>query len=129
MRTAETYRGDNGYSLRLDGMENGFNDNVRSRAIVMHGSNYVNASRAGKGAMMGRSYGCPAVPAAEAKKIINCIKNGSCLFNYYPDERYTQASKILNADFTWPAAQALLLAATHSLDTISRIVIPNNPVN
>ena len=130
MRTAETYKGDNGYSLRLDGMEDGFNDNVRSRAIVMHGSNYVNASRASKGAVMGRSYGCPAVPAAEAKKIINCIKNGSCLFNYYPDERYTEASKILNADFIWPSVQASLLATSHSSgDTLPGIIIPNNPVN
>ena len=43
MRTAETYNGDNGYSMRLDGMENGFNNNARPRAIVMHGSDYVSA--------------------------------------------------------------------------------------
>ncbi|HEX5154246.1 MAG TPA: murein L,D-transpeptidase catalytic domain family protein [Parafilimonas sp.] len=129
MRTAETYHGDNGYSLKLDGMEAGFNDNARPRAIVMHGSNYVNASRASKGTLMGRSYGCPAVPAAEARKIINCIKNGSCFFNYYPDNRYTRFSKILNADFIWPTAQASLLAATHSSDSLLKNLILADPVN
>jgi len=129
MRTAETYNGDNGYSLKLDGMEAGFNDNARPRAIVMHGSQYVNASRASKGGMMGRSYGCPAVPAVEARKIINCIKDGSCFFNYYPDKRYTQSSRILNADFVWPTVQAFLLAATPSLDTLSKILTPADAVN
>ena len=129
MRTAETYNGDNGYSMRLDGMEAGFNNNARPRAIVMHGSNYVSASRASNGTVMGRSYGCPAVPAAEARQIINCIKNGSCFFNYYPDKRYTQSSKILNADFIWPTVQASLLAATHSSDTLPNILFPAIPVN
>src|ERR1700759_2927776 len=80
--TAETYVGDNGYSLRLDGMERGFNDNVRTRSIVMHGSNYVNGDRASDGIMMGRSFGCPAVPAGEVRDIVDCIKGGSCVFNY-----------------------------------------------
>lgn len=129
LRTGETYVGDNGYSLRLDGMEAGFNTNARPRAIVVHGSDYVNGSRASSGTLMGRSYGCPAVPAAEAKQIINCIKDGSCFFNYYPDKRYSQLSKILNANFIWPAVQASLLAGRFSSDTLSRILIPANPVN
>ncbi len=109
--TAETYIGDNGYSLRLDGMEQGFNDNVRNRAIVMHGSDYVCGQRASKGVMMGRSFGCPAVPEKEVKKIINCIKGGSCIFNFYPDQLYTQNSKILNASFIWPVVQSMQLAS------------------
>lgn len=121
LRTAETYFGDNGYSLRLDGMENGFNDNARERAIVMHGSNYVNDSRASAGSMMGRSFGCPAVPATEAKKIINCIKGGSCFFNYYPDKTYAHSSKILNADFTWPVTATLQLASNIISDSINKI--------
>ena len=36
MRTGETYYGSYGYSLRLDGLEDGYNDAVRSRAIVIH---------------------------------------------------------------------------------------------
>ena len=118
MRTAETYNGDNGYSMRLDGMENGFNSNVRLRAIVMHGSNYVNGKRAAIGTMMGRSYGCPAVPASEVRKIINTIKDGSCFFTYYPDKFYTKASKILNADFVWPITQTLQLAIAKLPDSL-----------
>jgi L,D-transpeptidase catalytic domain len=128
MRTAETYTGDNGYSMRLDGMENGFNNNVRARAIVMHGSNYVNANRASNGTMMGRSYGCPAVPASEVSEIINCIKGGSCFFNYYPDKYYTRVSKILNADFVWPVTQTLQLAAAKTPDSLLKIITAN-PLN
>ncbi len=124
MITAETYNGDNGYSMRLDGMENGFNDNVRTRSIVMHGSDYVNAERALNGTMMGRSFGCPAVPSSEVKNIINCIKEGSCFFNYYPDKYYTQASKIINANFVWPVAQSIQLAAVKIPDTLARLSLP-----
>lgn len=130
MRTGETYRGDNGYSLRLDGMERGFNDNVRTRAIVMHGSNYVNDGRASNGTMMGRSYGCPAVPASEVKSIINTIKGGTCFFSYYPDKFYTKASKILNANFTWPVlTQPLQLAAAKMPDSLAKIITAGNSVN
>ncbi|HEY2726149.1 MAG TPA: murein L,D-transpeptidase catalytic domain family protein [Parafilimonas sp.] len=133
MRTAETYFGDNGYSMRLDGMENGFNNNVRARAIVMHGSNYVNAERASNGTMMGRSFGCPAVPAAEVKDIIDHIKGGSCFFNYYPDKNYTRASKIINADFVWPITQSAQIASAKIKlpDSLSKLVsgAANIPVN
>ncbi|MBS1746009.1 MAG: murein L,D-transpeptidase catalytic domain family protein [Bacteroidetes bacterium] len=125
LRTAETYFGDNGYSMRLDGMEYGFNDNARERSIVMHGSNYVNGSRASAGAMMGRSYGCPAVPAKEAKSIINCIKDGSCFFNYFPDKMYSSTSKIMNADFTWPITASLQLASNTITDSIKTLL--SNP--
>lgn len=103
--TAETYTGGKGYSLRFDGVEKGINDNVRNRAIVMHGSNYVNGDRAANGVMMGRSWGCPAVSYTEHKAIINTIKGGSCFFIYSPDVFYTNNSKILNANFSWPDLQ------------------------
>jgi hypothetical protein len=119
--TAETYIGDNGYSLRLDGLEKGFNDNVRNRAIVMHGSNYVNNERASDGIMMGRSFGCPAVPAAQVRNIVDCIKGGSCIFNYYPDKKYTKSSKILNANFVWPIVQSMQLASVKIPDSLRSI--------
>ena len=103
MITADTYKGKAGYSLRLDGLEKGFNDKARSRAIVMHGSDYVNEYRTDDPIGMGRSYGCPAVPYAVHRQIIDAIKGGSCMFLYGEDRLYTQASTILNARFTWPA--------------------------
>ena len=103
MVTAETYRGKAGYSLRFDGVEPGINDNVRMRDIVMHGSRYVTGKRVDKGQMMGRSFGCPAVPYKEHKTIIDEIKNGSCFFAYYPDDWYQHNSQVLNAHFSWPA--------------------------
>jgi hypothetical protein len=111
MITGETYKGKKGYSMYLDGMETGINNNVRLRNVVMHGSNYVNAKRADEGNAIGRSFGCPAVSYAEHKKIINTIKNGSCFFVYADDKLYTSSSKILSAHFDWPIiAQANLVA-------------------
>ncbi len=104
--TAETYVGHNGYSLRFDGMERGINDNVRSRDVVMHGSNYVCAERAKNGTMMGRSWGCPAVANTESAEIINTIKDGTCFYIYTPDAGYAHKSSILNARFDWPSLNA-----------------------
>jgi hypothetical protein len=103
MVTGNTYRGRAGYSMYFEGLEYGINNNVRKRAIVMHGSEYVNEERADEGAFMGRSFGCPAVPYAEHKKIIDAIKGGSCFFAYADDKWYATTSKILKAKFEWPA--------------------------
>lgn len=94
--TKETYRGKHGLSLKLAGLEDGFNDNAESRAIVVHGANYVNPARVNF-AYMGRSQGCPALPQSVAPKVINLIKGGSALFVYNPNERYLNESKILNS--------------------------------
>jgi hypothetical protein len=88
--TKNTYMGEHGLSLRVEGLEPGFNDKAYRRAIVVHGADYI-----GDGST-GRSYGCPAVPKKESKEIINTIKNGTCLFVYHPDKKYLQGSKILN---------------------------------
>jgi hypothetical protein len=94
--TGETYTGSNGYSLRLDGVEGGINDNARNRAIVMHGADYANASTIGSLGFLGRSQGCPALPLALHKPVINTIKNGTCLFIYTPDKSYLQRSEFLS---------------------------------
>jgi hypothetical protein len=93
--TGQTYSGGNGYSLKLTGMENGINDKALQRAIVMHGADYVSESYISSRGYIGRSYGCPAVPAKEAKSIINTIKNGTCLYIHVPDQRYLSRSAIL----------------------------------
>ncbi len=122
MVTAETYIGEHGYSMKLDGVENGFNDNVRSRSIVMHGSDYVCKQRVLNGVMMGRSFGCPALPSAEVGKVINIIKDGSCFYNYYPDETYNRNSKILNAVFVWPVIQSLQFASVKIPDSLRNLL-------
>ena len=94
-RTAETYVGNNGYSLRMDGLDKGFNDNARSRAIVMHGAWYVDASMAQKMGRIGRSHGCPAVRANIAHEIIDTLKGGQFVFSYYPDNKWLHESQIL----------------------------------
>lgn len=80
--TAETYVGDNGYSLRLDGLEKGINDSARFRDIVIHGADYVNRKFIEENGRLGRSWGCPALPLEVSKEIINIISEGSCLYVY-----------------------------------------------
>jgi hypothetical protein len=83
--TAETYVGDNGYSLRLDGLEKGINDSARSRDIVIHGASYVSRKFIEENGRLGRSWGCPALPLEVSKEIINIISEGSCLFVFAAD--------------------------------------------
>jgi len=92
--TRETYQGSNGYSLKLEGMERGINDNAYERGIVIHGAEYVNEQLAQAQGYIGRSQGCPAVPETLARPIINRIKNGSLVFIYHP--AYVQRSALLN---------------------------------
>ena len=95
--TQGTYYGNNGLSLRIRGMERGFNDRAISRGVVVHGSEYVGPDFLEMNQFCGRSYGCPAVPADESETIIDLIKEGSCLFIYYPTKKYLSRSKILNS--------------------------------
>src|SRR6185437_15235448 len=95
--TQGIYYGNNGLSLRIRGMERGFNDRAGSRGVVVHGSEYVGPDFLEMNRFCGRSYGCPAVPADESETIIDLIKEGSCLFIYHPTKRYISRSKILNS--------------------------------
>lgn len=95
-RTAETYIGKHGYSLRLDGLEPGFNDRARERGIVMHAADYVNATTARAQGYLGRSLGCPALSPEVARNVIDAVKGGGLLFAYYPDPQYLQTSKYLS---------------------------------
>ena len=95
--TDATYHGENGYSLKLLGMDSGYNDAALKRAVVMHGADYVSEEFAAKHKRIGRSWGCPAVPRALAEPIINTIKGKNVLFIYYPDQKYLSTSKWLNA--------------------------------
>ena len=93
--TDDTYVGKNGYSLRLDGLDRGFNDRARERAIVMHGAPYVSAAFAGAQGRLGRSWGCPALREGIAREVIDRVKGGGLLFAYYPDQQWLKTSKYL----------------------------------
>ena len=94
-RTADTYVGKHGYSLRLDGLEPGFNDRARERAIVMHAADYVNERVANAQGYLGRSLGCPAVRPEISRQLIDAVKGGGLLFAYYPDPQWLKTSKYL----------------------------------
>ena len=93
--TEGTYQGKNGYSLILNGLEEGINDKAKQRAIVIHGADYCNPAMTASGHRLGRSLGCPALPHNVCKPIINTIKNGTLLFIYANDKDYLAKSTIL----------------------------------
>lgn len=94
--TKGTYTGKNGFSLKMNGVDEGFNDNAEERAIVVHGADYVNAGRVNTG-YMGRSQGCPALPREDYIKVIDMIKGGSALFIYSGSEDYLKNSEIVHS--------------------------------
>jgi len=93
--TAETYYGKHGYSLKLDGLEEGVNDNARERLIVLHSAHYVSSDRAARH-LIGRSWGCPAVRPEIVNALIDLIKEGSVLWVYYPHEEWLEESEFLD---------------------------------
>ncbi len=96
--TAETYQGKNGFSLKLDGMENGYNSNARDRGVVIHAAEYVSQEYINSNGRLGRSQGCPALPVALNEKIIQAIKGGTVLFVYSPNYNYLKHSHYLKVD-------------------------------
>ncbi|TKC08358.1 murein L,D-transpeptidase catalytic domain family protein [Pedobacter polaris] len=110
--TGEVYRGMHGRSLKLDGMDLGFNDNARSRSIVVHGAPYVSAGTINALGRLGRSQGCPAVAPEVADEVINTIGDKTVLFINKSVGNYS--SKYL--DETLAANFALDTAATHLMD-------------
>ena len=93
--TDRSYVGKNGYSLRMDGLDAGFNDRARERAIVIHGAPYVDPSLAASQGRIGRSWGCPAVRPAVARQLIDRVAGGGMVFAYYPDAKFLKASKFV----------------------------------
>ncbi|GAB3948748.1 murein L,D-transpeptidase catalytic domain family protein [Spirosoma harenae] len=98
-QTLNTYMGKHGLSLQLKGLEKGFNDNVYNRNIVLHGADYVCEDIIRKTGRLGRSQGCPAVPYADSKAIIQAVKGGSCLFVYAPNQDYLKQSAYLSQPY------------------------------
>jgi hypothetical protein len=97
-RTAETYMGGNGYSMRMDGLDPGFNDNARQRAIVMHGAWYANPDLIAKQGRLGRSQGCPALREGIARTVIDILKHQQLLFSYADDAQFLQRGRSFACD-------------------------------
>lgn len=95
-RTAESYQGKHGYSLRMDGLEPGINDRARERAIVIHSAAYVDPALAHSQGRIGRSLGCPAVRPEVGRMVVDQLKGGQFMFSWYPDRRWLQNSAYLN---------------------------------
>ena len=107
-RTAESYSGKHGYSLRMDGLEPGVNDLARERAIVIHPADYVNPAWIATQGRIGRSQGCPAVRPEVARMVVDSLKGGQFMFSWYPDQQWLRSSAYLNCK---PARVAGILAA------------------
>ena len=97
-RTGESYLGQYGYSLRLSGLEPGFNDHARERALVIHGAPDVSRAAIATWGAIGRSWGCPALPLEVSTQVIDRIAGGSALFAYYPDPDWLRESHFLHCD-------------------------------
>lgn len=95
-RTSESYQGKHGYSLRMDGLEPGFNDRARERAIVIHSADYVNPDWIQTQGRIGRSQGCPAVRPEIGRTVVDNLKGGQFMFSWYPDQQWLQSSIYLN---------------------------------
>lgn len=87
--TDDIYHGKHGKSLRLDGLDEGYNTNARDRSVVMHGAEYATEDFMNKYGRLGRSLGCPAVPLGEHESIIDAITGRTALYIHSGDKQYT----------------------------------------
>ena len=108
--TGQEYEGKHGHSLRLQGVDEGFNTNAFARAIVMHGADYVSEQFIKQNGRLGRSLGCPALPLDQYSQIIDAVHGGSCLFLNKSNAGY--ASKYLNQEAALAALAAAASAAS-----------------
>jgi len=94
--TTRTYKGRNGLSLKVNGLEKGYNDLASKRNIVLHGADYIGNDYLKNNGEMGRSLGCAVIPNQISPKIIKTIKNGSLMFVYHPNKKYLAESSVIN---------------------------------
>lgn len=90
--TDQTYQGKHGLSLKLKGLDHGFNDNAYNRKVVVHAAPYVSENVIKEKGRLGRSWGCPAVNPSIAPTLINTIKDKTIIFSYYPDQKWLTSS-------------------------------------
>ena len=108
-KTAETYDGKRGFSMKLDGLEYS-NSNARDRGVIIHGADYVSDRFIEENGRLGRSLGCPALPMDSFKEVVEMLKEGSCLFVYFPQKYYLSTSKLANTTEDYLLTSSGLLA-------------------
>ena len=117
--TGDTYNGEHGYSLRLHGLDPGFNGDAYRRAIVMHSAWYVSRTFAAAHGRMGRSWGCFALSRKVEGAVVNLIRQGTVLVGYYPDPRWLRSSAFLTDPASGLAGLGRRLAAG-GVSTVAR---------
>lgn len=94
----KAYQGLHGPSLRLIGLESGYNDQAYDRNIVIHGAEYVSPQFIAAHQRLGRSHGCPTLSFGAVSKAVEFLREGvNFLFVYYPDKTWLQSSTFLNS--------------------------------
>lgn len=106
--TDDIYYGKHGMSLYLDGVEPDVNDKARERAIVMHGASYVSRDFIRIHGRLGRSFGCPSIPMEINEEVISMLSGRSCIYIYYPDEKYLDNSPMLTSETVLAGMNSLL---------------------
>ncbi len=96
-KTGSIYNGNNGRSIKLHGLDGRYNSNAYSRAIVLHGADYVSERFIKAYGRLGRSYGCPAVERRLTNTVINYIVGQSAFFIYSPANGYLSRSHWINS--------------------------------
>jgi hypothetical protein len=115
--TGSTYIGKHGLSLFLDGMDDGYNSNARTRSVVMHSAEYVNEQFVKQNGRLGRSLGCPAIPVTNHEEVINKLMDKTCLFIYYPNADYEKKAKLLSS----VTAMNYFLMSQPAIEAISKL--------
>ncbi|MFK8001857.1 MAG: murein L,D-transpeptidase catalytic domain family protein [Polyangiales bacterium] len=95
LRTGELYVGDFGPSHRLDGLEPGINDNVRSRDIVMHPWNGSRQEFIDEWGYTQPTWGCPSIDDRLADEVRQVMANGALMWFWAPDPAFVGASEYL----------------------------------
>jgi|SRR6185437_4982681 len=84
------YQGEHGKSARLQGLDQGFNDNMFRREVVVHAANYIGYGKTG------HSWGCFAVPQDQLYTVLRYLTPGTIIVAYYPDSTWLNHSKFLH---------------------------------
>jgi len=120
--TDEIYYGAHGMSLCLDGIEPDVNDKARERAIVIHGADYVSKNFINSYGRLGRSLGCPSIPMENHEEIISSLSGRSCIYIYFPDEKYFNISQMYSMDKVLAGMYNLLSETSVSIDLYPELI-------